>query len=232
MTEEVNFYGVYPEFRHREPPILKDKHIRQYDEEFWTPSGCRADMAVLEIGSGAGLFLAYLERKGIADFMGLDLDASVLEGLPESLKGRLRIGNVWTFLEGGADGRTFDRIALFDVLEHFTPSEGVRLLKALDRIMRPGGRIVVRVPNAGSPWGLQYQHHDLTHKAAYNDGSIRQLALAAGLDCLAALPQKRKRGLRRHTEDAFHWLLSRILTEAPGIWSANFLAVLGRREGP
>lgn len=228
MTEagREGFYAVYDEFRQRRPPLLRPKHVRQFDAEFWRPTECRVGMAVLEVGSGAGLFLAYLKAKGVTDFVGLDFDRAVLDVLPDDLRSHFRVADVWTFLEGGAEGRTFDRVALFDVLEHFAPEDGARLLTAVAKVLRSGGRILVRVPNMASPWGLQYQYHDLTHRAAFTPGSLRHLALAAGFEVTACLPQKRRRGVRRLTEDALHWLLDRVLTEPPPIWSANMLAVL------
>lgn len=191
-AKEEDFYEVYPDFRIYQPPNLKPKHSRQFDQEFWIPSQCSRDSSILEIGSGTGLFLAYLRDKQVERYFGIDTDAAVL----------------------------------FDVFEHFSPHEGVALLEKFKSILNPGGRVTLRVPNMASPWGLQYQYHDLTHKAAYTSGSIKQVALAAGYECLKCLPQRRKRGFRRLTETGLEFLLSKLITEPPGIWSANFIAVL------
>ncbi len=224
--EDLGFYAIYPEFRRYDPPILKRKHVRQFDEEFWNRAACRPDMSFLEIGSGCGQFLAYLQQKGVHDFQGIDLDAAVLDVMPDSLKPHLAIADVWEYLDTLDAARRFDRIAMFDVLEHFSPEEGVRLLRRLKNVMKPDGALIVRVPNAGSPWGLQYQFHDLTHRIAFTDGSLTQLALAAGFQGAGCFPQKRRKGVRRLLEDGLHGILSHVLTESPRIWSANFLALL------
>jgi hypothetical protein len=119
---------------------------------------------------------------------------------------------------------------MFDILEHFSPYEGVELLHKLKNFLAGNGRIVVRVPNMSSPWGLQYQFHDLTHKALYTPGSLRQLALAADMDCVACLPQWRGSGFKRLTETCINALLRRLLTEAPAIMSANMIGVLRPRS--
>ena len=225
-AKEEDFYEVYPDFRIYQPPNLKPKHSRQFDQEFWIPSQCSRDSAVLEIGSGTGLFLAYLQAKQVERFFGIDTDAAVLEVIPESLKPFIKIQSVWDFLDQEVPPGKFDHIVLFDVFEHFSPHEGVALLEKFKSILSPGGRVTLRVPNMASPWGLQYQYHDLTHKAAYTSGSIKQVALAAGYECLKCLPQRRKRGLRRLTETSLEFLVSKLITEPPGIWSANFIAVL------
>jgi len=223
---EEDFYTTYPDFRAYDPPVIKSKHVKQFDYEFWKPANCRTDCRVLEIGCGTGLFLAYLERKGVSDFAGIDADEKVLTVLPDSLKARVTIQDIWAYLGSEELQGGIDRVALFDVFEHFSPHEGVRLLTTLKEKLAPDARIVMRVPNMSSPWGLQYQYHDLTHKAAYTPGSLQQVALAAGYDVLAALPQRRRRGVRRGLENTVNWILDHTLTEPPPIWSANFIAVL------
>jgi cyclopropane fatty-acyl-phospholipid synthase-like methyltransferase len=220
-----DFYAVYPSFREYATPELKQKHVRQFDREFWQATDARSDMSILEIGCGAGLFLAYLEEKGVKDFTGLDLDAKITEFIPAELLAHVKIVDVWEYLER-VPPHSVDRVAMFDVFEHFAPAEGVALLKKISNVLKPGGRVVMRVPNAASPWGLQYQYHDLTHKTAYNTGSLRQVALAAGFDTLSFFGQQKGHWFRRTREKMLHGLLSWMLTEPPGIWSANFLAVL------
>ncbi len=223
---EQNFYDIYPEFRAYDPPNLKPKHIHQFDYEFWTPAGCTSASSVLEIGSGTGMFLAYLEYKGVARYFGLDTDQEVLKVLPESIKQNFAVRDVWQFLDETIGSEKFDHIVLFDVFEHFNPQEGVQLLKKFREILNPGGRVTMRMPNMESPWGLQYQFHDLTHRAAYTSGSIKQSALAANYKVITCLPQRRRRGLRRWKEVLLESFLNFMLHEPPRLWSANFIAVL------
>lgn len=220
------FEATYRHFKAYATPELTAKHVRRFDDEFWTPAGCSASMSVLEVGCGTGLFLAYLEAKGVGDFLGIDKDPALAGHLPATVAGKVSFVDVWEFLERGAGGRRFDRVVMTDVLEHFTAPDGVRLLKLLADILNGGGRVVVRVPNMGSPWGPGYQYGDLTHKAAYTPGSLRQLALAAGYTCRAAYPHRQGSPVRRVLDRAFHGLLDRILSAPPEIWSANFYAVL------
>ena len=231
MTAMGNeFEATYRRFKAYATPELSAKHARRFDDEFWTPAGCAASMSVLEVGCGTGLFLAYLEAKGVVDFLGIDKDPALAGHLPETVAANVRFVDVWEFLERGADGRRFDRVVMTDVLEHFTASDAVRLLKLLADVLKVGGRVVVRVPNMGSPWGAGYQYGDLTHEAAYTPGSMRQLALAAGYACSAVYPHRQGSPLRRVLDRAFHGLLTRILSAPPEFWSANFYAILEPAE--
>jgi hypothetical protein len=118
---------------------------------------------------------------------------------------------------------------MLDVLEHFSPVEGARLLVRLHSLLSPGGLIVARVPNIGSPWGLSHQYGDITHKAAYSAGTLHQLGLAAGYEVVAFLAQRRGPPFRRFCEDILHGLLNRILTTRPAVWSANIIVIYRAR---
>lgn len=220
-----NFYLTYGRFKDYARPSLKPKHIRWFDREFWIPAAMTPGFAVLELGCGTGQFLLYLRAKGVRRFIGIDHDPAARSVMDPDIADRVIIADIPVALERLADEKPFDRVVMFDVLEHFAPWEGANLLLRLRDRLPLGGRVVIRVPNAASPWGLQHQHSDLTHRAAYTPVSLRQLAHATGFNCCAVLPQRRGSPVRRITEDALNGVLSRLLTEPPPLWSANIIAV-------
>jgi len=225
-----DFYKSYAAYKRYQTPTVKAKHVRWYDREFWAPAKCTPDTSVLELGSGTGEFLAYLKRKGVKRFAGVERDRDAVAVMEPGLAARVHVGDLWEFLERNTTGEPFDRVVLLDVLEHFDPVDGVRLLQAIKRVLAPDGLVVVRVPNMGSPWGGIHQFADLTHRAAFTANSLEQLALAARYEAVAFLPQRRGSPFRRFAEDCLHWLLSRILTTTPVVWTPNLIAVL-RRQG-
>ena len=220
-----DFYQVYDRQRVYVPAVVRRKHIRSFDDQFWKPAEARTTHSVLELGCGTGLFLAYLKAKGVSDVVGVDSDAKACEFMPPEIAERVIVGDIWDAVAGF--DRQFDRIALFDVLEHFSHAEGRRLLAALRPLLKSDGRIVIRVPNAASPWGLQYQFGDLTHKAMYGPGGLSHLALAAGYDTVTRLSVRRGGAFRRFTESVVHRILDATLTEPPPLWGANIVVVLG-----
>ena len=229
-SSNIDFYETYARFKEYAAPSPSAKVTKRFDEELWQPAGCGKDMSFLEIGCGSGHFLAYLRDKGVAEFLGIDHDSALASHVPAMLADHFRVADVWEFLESNSGERRFDRIVMLDVLEHFTAEDGARLLGGLARILRPGGRIVIRVPNMSSPWGAQYQFGDLTHRAAYNPTSMRQLAAASGYACITCYPHRQGSTSRGFLDRLFHALLSRLVMTPPEIWSANFFAILGRRE--
>ena len=142
--------------------------------------------------------------------------------MPETLKRKVEIIDVDKYLTSLIKGEKFDRIVLIDVLEHFNPSEGVNLLELLIPLLKHNGGIVVRVPNLSSPFGLQWQFHDLTHKAAYSPGSLKQLGLKAGMNC-QVFPHRIGNPRKQILENIFYSVIGLFLTERPEIWSANII---------
>jgi cyclopropane fatty-acyl-phospholipid synthase-like methyltransferase len=229
-SSNIDFYETYSRFKEYSAPNPRAKESARFEEELWLPAGCAKNMSFLEIGCGSGHFLAYLREKGVTEFLGIDHDSELANHVPAVLADHFRVADVWEFLDSNSGARRFDRIVMLDVLEHFTAEDGARLLAKLARILRTDGRIVVRVPNMSSPWGAQYQFGDLTHRAAYNPTSMRQLAEASGFSCVACYPHLQRSPSRRILDRLFHALLSRLLMTPPEIWSANFFAILERRE--
>ena len=120
----------------------------------------------------------------------------------------------------------YNRVVMFDVLEHFSvedgakPSEHNQVAPDVRRAnYNPGAKYVISL-------GGQYQYGDLTHKAAYTPGSMRQLAGSLGLFCSAVYPQKRGSRSRNLLQNILQGTLNKMLVDPPEIWSANFIAVL------
>ena len=212
FEEPEDFYKLYAAFKQYQTPVVKNKHMRWYDREFWIPARCTPKTSVLEIGSGTGEFLAYLKRKKVGRFLGIERDSDAVAVMEAGLEGHVHVGDVWAFLEDTSEA-PFDRVAMLDVLEHFSVAEGVRLLEMIKGVLQPGGLVVARVPNMGS------------HKSAYTATSLEQLGSAAGYKALAFVAQRRGSPFRRLTEDCLHGLLSRILTTTPTVWTPNIIVV-------
>lgn len=229
FTKPEDFYDVYDRHRTYVRAEVRRKHLAEFGRNIWEPSGFGPEHRVLELGCGVGLFLAFLQAKGVGDFRGVEMDAKAKEFMPESISDHVSTESFQTFFDN-YEGPTFDRIVLLDVFEHFSIGEGVELLRKCIKVLGEDGQIILRIPNMGSPWGLQYQYNDLTHKAFYAPGNIRQLAMAVDLDCSACLPYTRGSTVRRMTNTMVERIFNSLLTDPPPIWSANFVAILKKAQ--
>jgi len=95
--------------------------------------GASADTRVLDAGCGEGVLVD--EYAGRLAIEGID---------PNYSSPRIRTGSLMALPY--ADGR-FDRALCLDVLEHLTFEEQPRALTELFRVLRPGGELLVSVPN-------------------------------------------------------------------------------------
>ena len=155
-----------------------------------------AGQSVLEIGFGAGAFLAWAREQG-AEVAGTEINSAALDQAV-----RFGVDLLDPAIESlAADHRErFDVIVAFDVFEHFTLGEVANRLGAVEIMLRPGGTFVLRFPNGQSPFGLLPQHGDITHQTALSRDKIEQISRALPLRTerySAAFRERGPLGLRR-----------------------------------
>jgi SAM-dependent methyltransferase len=145
---------------------------------------------VLEIGFGSGDFLQWAIDRG-ARVAGSEINPVLLD----AAAGR-GVALVEPEFERIADeyaGR-FDTIAAFDVFEHFTLDEIVARLGAAEKMLKPGGHLLLRFPNAQSPFGLAPQHGDPTHRTALSRSLFEQLIQGSSFEIVSYGHQFRAKG--------------------------------------
>lgn len=118
------------------------------------PRGAR----VLDVGCGRGVVLGALADRGI-EVHGVEVDADATRGADP--RAHIRIAP--RLADAGYAADSFDEVLIWHVLEHLHDPRGT--LEEVHRILRPGGRLVVAVPNFSSlqaRWsGAAWFHLDL-----------------------------------------------------------------------
>lgn len=201
----------------------------------WLRSAPR-DGAVLELGSGDGSMLAYLQSIGFSNLVGID----VSEEQAQVARGRgqpVRVQDAFEALAVPAS--TLSGIVALDFLEHFSKAEVGELLRLSAAALRPGGFLLVRTPNGQGIFSGQIVYGDLTHSTIFTPGSLRQaLDLAGFTDIRFREATFSRRGLRGRLR-AVAWELIRALANlvrrvqsgrTQEIWSENLLCY-ARRPG-
>jgi SAM-dependent methyltransferase len=177
MPPDKDLYLAYENWKRWDNPFTFTA-----DENVYFEGECRGlaitGATVFEIGFGSGNFLAWAQQKG-ANVAGSEINPASLEGarsrgielLPAAFE------NV-----ADANASCFDTVVGFDVFEHFTLDEIVRRLAALENMVKPGGHVLLRFPNAQSPFGLAPQNGDPTHKTALSRDAFELLIQNTGFD--------------------------------------------------
>lgn len=135
--------------------------------------------AVLDLGCGHGALLHFAREAGYTNLRGVDgsteqVAAARRLGIPGVEQGDLR-----DVLAAQPDA-SVDVVIAFDVIEHFTRDELLPFVDEVRRVLKPGGRWIIHVPNGESPFFGGIRYGDMTHELAFTRSSLAQLLLASG----------------------------------------------------
>jgi SAM-dependent methyltransferase len=134
---------------------------------------------LLDVGCGPGTLIGVLKIRGL-DVMGLDLSPEAAEIAARENGVRVVTS---TLAGAGFPDACFGIVTLFHVLEHLIDPRPV--LAEVRRILRPGGRVVLQVPNIDS-WqsrllGPKWRGLDVPrHIIDYSAGSLQSLLESTG----------------------------------------------------
>lgn len=144
----------------------------------WLPADRSA--ICLDLACGCGELLYMLEKRGYSNNIGVDISAEVLAEAKKFVKAKLINSDVVEYLRKQPD-KSINFITALNILEHMPKDEMLDLLEETGRVMSPGGRFIVMVPNAISPFSGITRYWDITHERAFTPNNIYQLANLAGL---------------------------------------------------
>jgi len=190
---------------------------------------------VLEIGCGHGALIYFAQLKGYLRIEGVDGSAEQVDAAKRLGVKTVRHGDLMTTLATVSDA-SLDMVVAFDVIEHFNRNELIELVDAVYRVLKPGGKWIIHVPNADSPFFGRILFGDLTHEMAFTRTSISQLLLSSGykkIDCFEdrPIPHTIKGFIRLVLWHGFRTVLRLYLAAETGntakdeIFSQNMLAI-------
>jgi SAM-dependent methyltransferase len=134
----------------RKHKYVSDYMLRWYDYLAELSKSCSSGkMKVLETGCGSSGGIAIFARDGHAS-VGVDISSVAIE------KARKEYQSVDFLCEDlfnmpFEDG-TFDLVFNSGLIEHFKYPENIEAVKAMARVLKPGGRIIIAVPNSLCLW--------------------------------------------------------------------------------
>lgn len=193
FTEAARAYdsdhaGIYEMCRDDYPQMLAELEKEPFD-------------AVLDVGCGTGAVLALLHEKyPDRRYVGLDLTPEMIE------VARTKVAPGMEFVVGDAENlpfheASFDAVLCSNSFHHY-PNPAAFLAGAL-RVLRPGGRLILRDYTSSDPVVWLMNHVELPLARLVGHGDVRvlrqrefvELAQAAGFEVLVMEAQK---GFRAH----------------------------------
>ncbi len=138
-------------------------------------AGAGPGSSILDVGCGSGALLGKLHADGFSHLTGVDPHAPELARLPRGL--RVVRAELHELRE------TFDLVMMHHSLEHIPDQAGA--MRALRRVVAPGGTALVRIPLAGTwawrTYGVDWVQLDAPrHLYLHTGRSFRRLAEEAG----------------------------------------------------
>ncbi|HVU18595.1 MAG TPA: class I SAM-dependent methyltransferase [Candidatus Didemnitutus sp.] len=131
------------------------------------------DAPILDVGCGRGYALEDVRALGYTSLTGVDTDAGQV-AFSRSL-GLVVDQPMDTVAWLRERPSSFAVILLMDVLEHIPRGRQLEFLLAVAQALRPGGRVILTVPNAASAIASFWFHNDTTHQSSFTGESLTHL---------------------------------------------------------
>jgi len=132
---------------------------------------------VLDVGCGPGGFMEFLQSEGFCDISGIELSHEQAALARRSFP---NVKEASAFDELPRYKDHFSLIAVFDVLEHFDRDEALAFLDMVYAALKPGGLLLLQLPNGDSPLGGGIIWGDATHEYMYTTRSLGHMLRASG----------------------------------------------------
>ena len=142
------------------------------------------DSEILELGCGHGALVYFAILVGYHKVFGVDASQEQVAAAHHLGIGTVRQGDVFEELKSSPD-ETYGAVIAFDVIEHLNRNELFALVDEVRRVLKKGGRFIVHVPNAESPFFGRVRYGDLSHEMAFTTTSIDQVFLSSGYSSVA-----------------------------------------------
>ena len=145
MAKDKLAFGVEPSERTYRLRLARYKALAETIAAYVRASDRQRPFKLLDVGSGNGRTLRYLEAEGVADrveFHGVDLSPKRLEHMYRPDRWSLVQANVEQGLPFPSG--SFDLVVCEQVLEHLHDPHGV--VREIARVMRPDGLVIAGVP--------------------------------------------------------------------------------------
>lgn len=236
MDYRAELFGNYDRRTARldAPEAQKLEWFRAYAKRAYLPwlQGVSAQHAeVLDIGCSGGYLLRVLAENGFERLHGVDLSARDVERAQElAPSADVRCADAMEHLESYPS--SYDIIILKAVLEHMPKEQVFPFLERIRSGLKPGGIVIVDVPNMDWLFASHERYMDFTHESGFTKESLRQVVSGVFPQVeVVPIQANGTRGVRRLLGSASRMMIVKLLKLADPegasnpIWARSIIAV-------
>ena len=162
------------------------------------------DASIADLACGNGGLVFFLQDSGFTDVVGVDISQEQVDLAAARGAKNVSRGEIDAFL--GDRSSELDLIFFMDVLEHLERQELFDTVGRATAALRPGGRLVIHVPNATGIFGSRIRYGDLTHEQAFTAKSVRQLLSVFGYESVEVYEESPiPHGLKSTVRACIYW---------------------------
>jgi 2-polyprenyl-3-methyl-5-hydroxy-6-metoxy-1,4-benzoquinol methylase len=140
---------------------------------------------IVDLGCGSGALVWWLLQEGFSNTKGVDGSIEQVAMAQKLGINTVSLGNVFDFL---SKEKNYNVIFARDLIEHFDSQSVFNFLMQSNAALAPGGRLVLQIPNADSPYFGRVRYGDFTHELAFTKSSITQILRATGFENIRIYP--------------------------------------------
>jgi SAM-dependent methyltransferase len=159
----------------------------------WLPTD--RGQPIAELACGHGSFLWWLKERGFTRLAGIDSSPEQIS-LARQIGVETHLQDVIEWLRQQSAASQHLLIAI-DFLEHISKDDVMELLVQSQRVLLPGGRLVLRYPNGDSPLVGMNLFNDITHVWTYTPNCLDSLARMHGFTRTAFVDES-EQAIRDH----------------------------------
>ena len=145
----------------------------------WLPGDPGSRIA--DVGCGGGQLLGAFRIMGYRTLAGVDISEQQVARAQEA-GFAVEAGDAIGYLRRH-EGE-FDLVTAIDIAEHLTKDELMEFLERAYAALRPGGRLILQMPNPNSPFGMRIRYGDLTHEVGLSPDCAERLLGLLGFEAL------------------------------------------------
>ncbi len=193
------------------------------------------DAKIVDLGCGHGAIVWAARKLGYRNIEGVDASPEQVAMAAQLKIDGVRQGDLMATLRS-APADSLDAVVLFDLYHYFDPATQLRLADEVRRVLKPGGRFIMHLPNGEALFAGRVRYWDIMATGSFTRRSIEQLMLVCdfkGVACFEDQPVVH--GLKSAARYAVWKLVRAALrlamaaetgeTASDAIFSQTFLAV-------